>query len=61
MEELKIDGNWNIKKGLIKEHFKNVSYEDLEFDIEKTDEFLDKLSGKTGLTKEQLIEQINKF
>lgn len=61
MEELKIDGNWNIKKGLIKERFQNVSYEDLEFDIENTDQFLENLSRKTGLTKEQLVEQINKF
>ncbi|GAB1453139.1 hypothetical protein MASR2M47_31950 [Draconibacterium sp.] len=61
MEELKIDGNWNIKKGLIKERFQNISYEDLEFDIENTDQFLENLSRKTGLTKGQLVEQINKF
>jgi uncharacterized protein YidB (DUF937 family) len=61
MEELKIDGNWKIKKGLIKERFQNISYEDLEFDIENTDQFLENLSRKTGLTKGQLVEQINKF
>ena len=61
MEQLERLGNWNIKKGLIKERYKSVTEADLDFDEGHTNELLDRLSQKTGMTKEQLIEEINKI
>ncbi len=61
MEQLKILGNWNIKKGLIKERYTYVTDADLDFEEGHEDEMLEKLSLKTGMTKQQLIEEINKI
>ncbi len=61
MEELEILGNWNIKKGLIKTRFTTVTDKDLEFEEGHEDEMLERVSQKTGLTKEQLVIEINKF
>lgn len=60
MKKLEFEGKWNIKKGLIKERF-NVTDQDLEFEEGHEDEMLERLSEKTGLTKEQLVIEINKF
>lgn len=60
MKKLKIEGNWSIKKGLIKERFK-VSDQDLEFDEGHEDEMLERLAQKTGIEKDQLVIEINKI
>ena len=59
MEELKRLGTWTMKKGLIKQRYQSVTDEDLNFDEDHDDELLERLSQKTGMTKEQLIEEIN--
>ena len=61
MDKLEVDGNWNIKKGLIRERFKTVTDQDLEFEEGNEDEMLERVSEKTGLTKEQLVIEINKI
>lgn len=61
MDKLEVDGNWNIKKGLIRERFNTVTDQDLEFEEGNEDEMLERVSGKTGLTKEQLVIEINKI
>ncbi len=61
MEQLEILGNWNIKKGLIRERYPNVSDTDMDFEEGHEDEMLERISQKTGMTKEQLIEDINKI
>ena len=59
MEELKRLGTWIMKKGLIKQRYQSVTDADLDFDENHDEELLERLSQKTGMTKEQLIEEIN--
>ncbi len=61
MNELKIKGRWNEIKGNLKQKYGNLTDDDLAFAEGKEDELLGRLQQKTGKTKEQLIEEINKL
>jgi hypothetical protein len=61
MKQLKRLGTWTIKKELIKQRYQNVTDADLDFDEVHEDEMLERLTQKTGITKEKLIEEINKI
>jgi uncharacterized protein YjbJ (UPF0337 family) len=52
IEELK--GNWNEKKGKLKQKFAILTDNDLMFVDGKKDEMLGRLQTKLGKTKEQL-------
>ena len=52
IEEIK--GNWNEKKGKLKQKFANLTDDDLMFAEGKKDEMLGKLQIKLGKTKEEL-------
>jgi len=61
MNELKIKGRWNEIKGNLKQKYGNLTDDDLAFAEGKEDELLGRLQQKTGKTKEQLVEEINKL
>ncbi len=61
MNELKIKGRWNEIKGNLKQKYGNLTDDDLKFAEGKEDELLGRLQQKTGKTKDQLIEEINKL
>jgi uncharacterized protein YjbJ (UPF0337 family) len=49
-----IKGNWNEKKGKLKQKFAVLTDNDLMFEEGKKDEMLGKLQIRLGKTKEQL-------
>ncbi|MBS0012275.1 MAG: CsbD family protein [Bacteroidales bacterium] len=61
MNKLEIKGNWNELKGKIKQKFAQLTDDDLQYAEGKEEELLGRLQKKTGKTKEQLIEEINKL
>lgn len=61
MNKLTIKGNWNELKGKIKQKYGQLTDEDLAYAEGKEDELLGRLQKKTGKTKDDLIEEINKL
>jgi uncharacterized protein YjbJ (UPF0337 family) len=61
MNKLTIKGNWNEIKGKLKQQYGQLTDEDLVFAEGKEDELLGRLQKKTGKTKDDLIEEINKI
>ncbi|PWD99750.1 CsbD family protein [Marinilabilia rubra] len=61
MDKLEIKGNWEIIKGNLKQKYSELTDDDLTFAEGKEEELLGKLQKKTGKTKEQLIDEINKI
>jgi uncharacterized protein YjbJ (UPF0337 family) len=61
MNKLQIKGNWNVLKGKLKQNYANLTDDDLKYVEGKEDELLGRLQKKTGKTKEQLVDEINKW
>jgi len=61
MGNLRIKGNWNEIKGKLKKKYGDLTDDDLKYADGKEDELLGKLQKKTGKTKEQLSDEINKM
>lgn len=61
MDKLQIKGNWNQIKGNLKQKYGELTDDDLTYVEGKEDELLGRLQKKTGKTKEQLAEEINKL
>lgn len=61
MNELQIKGRWNEIKGNLKQKYANLTDDDLKFAEGKEEELLGRLQQKTGKTKEQLLDEINKL
>jgi len=61
MGNLRIKGNWNEIKGKLKKKYGELTDDDLKYADGKEDELLGRLQKKTGKTKEQLSEEINKM
>lgn len=61
MNKLEIKGNWNEVKGKLKQRYGELTDDDLAFVEGKEDELLGRLQKKTGKSKEQLIDEINKL
>jgi uncharacterized protein YjbJ (UPF0337 family) len=58
---LKLKGNWNETKGKIKQQYANLTDDDLLYEEGKEDELYGRLQKKTGKTKDQIKEWIDKF
>jgi uncharacterized protein YjbJ (UPF0337 family) len=58
---LKLKGNWNETKGKLKQQFANLTDDDLLYEEGKEDELYGRLQKKTGKTKDQVKEWIDKF
>jgi len=54
-------GNWNEIKGKLKQKYANLTDDDLTFIEGKEDELFGRLQQRTGRTKEQLREEIEKL
>ncbi len=61
MNEDQFKGKWNQVKGKMKQAYANLTDDDLKYAEGKSDELLGRLQEKTGKTKEQLKEQIDKW
>ncbi|WP_321287119.1 CsbD family protein [uncultured Sunxiuqinia sp.] len=61
MNKLEIKGNWNVLKGKFKQRYAELTEDDLTYVEGKEDELLGRLQTKTGKTKDELIEEINKL
>ncbi len=61
MSELqdKIQGNWNILKGKLKQEFAELTDDDLICEEGKEEEWLGKLQLKLGKTKEEIKKFLN--
>jgi uncharacterized protein YjbJ (UPF0337 family) len=61
MNKLQLKGNWNTVKGNLKQKYGNLTDDDLTYAEGKEDELLGRLQKKTGKTKEELTNEINKM
>ncbi|MCG2430975.1 MULTISPECIES: CsbD family protein [Aequorivita] len=61
MNEDQFKGKWNQVKGKFKQEFADVTDDDLMYTEGKSDELLGRLQEKTGKTKEQLKDMIDKW
>ncbi len=56
----KIKGNWNTIKGKLKQKFGDLTDDDLKYAEGKEDELLGRIQKKTGQSKENLKDFIDK-
>ena len=61
MNRMKLKDIWNETAGNLKEHFANLTDEDIHFPNGKEDEVMGRLKGKIGSTKEKLRKLISKL
>lgn len=61
MENLKMKGNWNEIKGKLKKKYGDLTDDDLKYADGKEDELLGRLQKKTGKTRDQLKNEINRM
>ena len=61
MNKLQIKGNWNIVKGKLKQEYADLTDDDLNYVEGKEDELLGRIQKKTGDTREEIIERINRY
>lgn len=59
--DLKIKGNWNEVKGKMKQHWANLTDDDLLYQEGKEDELLGRIQKKTGKTKEEIKSWIDRL
>ncbi len=59
--KLKLKGAWNETKGKIKQKYANLTDDDLRYEEGKDDEFLGRLQTKTGKTKDEIKDWIDKL
>jgi len=60
MNKLSFRGSWNEIKGKLKQKYADLTDDDLTFIEGKEDELLGRLQQRTGRTREQLREEIEK-
>ena len=61
MDKLEIKGNWNIIKGKLKQEYGDLTDDDLTYAEGKEDELFGKLQKKLGKTREELMEEFDKY
>ena len=61
MNKMQIKGNWNIIKGKLKQEYADLTDDDLTYVVVKEDELLGRIQKKTGDTREEIIERINRY
>ena len=57
----KIKGNWNVIKGKLKQQYGDLTDDDLTYAEGKEDELLGKIQKKTGKSKEEVKDFIDKL
>lgn len=61
MTDQEIKGNWNQIKGKLKQKYGQLTDDDLRFTEGKQDEMWGRLQEKTGKTKKELREEVDKL
>lgn len=61
MNDYKIKGNWNEKKGKLKQNYGQLTDDDLAFREGKEDELLGRLQKKLGKTKDEVRKIISEI
>jgi uncharacterized protein YjbJ (UPF0337 family) len=56
MDKMEIKGKWNEWKGKLKEHYGNLTDDDLTYEEGKDDEMWGRIQQKTGKAKDDLIK-----
>jgi uncharacterized protein YjbJ (UPF0337 family) len=59
--QLKLKGSWNEIKGRIKQEYADLTDDDLKYEEGQDDELVGRLQQKTGKTKEQVIDWIQRL
>ncbi|MDX1640246.1 MAG: CsbD family protein [Balneolaceae bacterium] len=60
MTKLSIKGNWNEKKGKLKQQFSELTDDDLMFAEGKEEELVGRIQKRLGKSKEEVRELIRK-
>ena len=55
-----LKGNWHNQSKALKENFSNLTDRDLEFEMGKEDELIDRLSNKLNKNREEVIKILSK-
>ncbi len=58
MDRLEIKGNWNEMKGKIKQHWGNLTDDDLQFTEGKEDELVGRIQKRTGAAREEIVNYL---
>ncbi|HKB86409.1 MAG TPA: CsbD family protein [Ignavibacteriaceae bacterium] len=58
MDRLEIKGNWNQMKGKVKQHWGNLTDDDLQYSEGKEDELIGRIQKRTGNSREEIINYI---
>ena len=61
MNKLQIKGSWNELKGKLKQHYGNLTDDDLVFSEGKEDELLGRLQKKLGKSKDEVRQMMEKL
>jgi uncharacterized protein YjbJ (UPF0337 family) len=61
MSNLKLKGTWNELKGKVKQAYGDLTDDDLVREEGKDDEMLGKLQQKTGKSRDELVDWLNKL
>lgn len=61
MVKLKLQGDWNVIKGKLKQQYGNLTDADLVFIAGKEEELLGRLQQKLGKTKQELRDLLAKL
>ena len=61
MNKLQFKGSWNELKGKLKQHYGNLTDDDLTYSEGKEDEFLGRLQKRLGKSKDELRKMIERL
>ncbi len=61
MNDQKMEGNWNEKKGKLKQMYGQLTDDDLAFTEGKEDELIGKLQRRLGKTKDEVRKMISEL
>jgi uncharacterized protein YjbJ (UPF0337 family) len=61
MDDLIFKGKWNIAKGKFKQRYAFLTDDDLLYTEGEEEELIGRLQKRTGRTREELMEELNKL
>jgi uncharacterized protein YjbJ (UPF0337 family) len=61
MKKLKFKGNWNIIKGKLKQHYADLTDDELKYAEGKEYEFIGKLQQKMRESREEIHQSIKRY
>ncbi|HKJ40443.1 MAG TPA: CsbD family protein [Sunxiuqinia sp.] len=61
MDTLELKGKWNMLKGKFKQRYADLTDDDLVYVEGKEEELLGRIQVKTGKTREEIVDEINKI